>query len=201
MDATPTSTKTLTIPNALTIARIFAVPAFVLAIHFIAPPTGRLIALTLFIAAAATDWLDGHLARRLNQQSRLGQMLDPIADKLIVAAALTMLIAHRDIADLHVLAAIIILSREILVSGLREFLAGLDVSLPVTRLAKWKTGVQMAAIALLLAGPALSPRGEWLADIGLALLWLAALVTIYTGSAYVRAGLVHVRGPKSGRPR
>ncbi|MEM7399383.1 MAG: CDP-diacylglycerol--glycerol-3-phosphate 3-phosphatidyltransferase, partial [Pseudomonadota bacterium] len=141
------------LPNILTYARIVAVPAMV-ACFFIDADWGRWLAMWIFIAAGVSDFLDGYLARAWKQQSALGQMLDPIADKLIVAAALLMLAANGTIAGWSLWAGVIILSREILVSGLREFLGTLSVSVPVSNLAKWKTVVQMVAIGFLLAGPA-----------------------------------------------
>ena len=149
----------------------------------------RWVALAVFIAAGVTDILDGYVARKLGQQSSLGRMLDPIADKLLVASSLLMLAAGTTIHGWALLAAVIILCREILVSGLREFLAELRVSVPVSQLAKWKTAGQLVAIGFLIAGEAgekvLSPTIE----IGVTLLWLSAIVTLYTGWDYLRAGL------------
>ncbi|MTI43646.1 CDP-diacylglycerol--glycerol-3-phosphate 3-phosphatidyltransferase [Roseibium hamelinense] len=179
------------LPNILTYGRIAAVPA-VAACFYFEGTTPRWIALAIFIIAAITDFFDGYLARAWQQQSALGKMLDPIADKLLVSVSLLMLAASRDIGGWSLLAAIIILCREILVSGLREFLAELQVSVPVTKLAKWKTTVQLVAIALLLAGPAgetILP-GTQLA--GLTALWIAAILTLYTGYDYFRAGIVHL---------
>jgi CDP-diacylglycerol--glycerol-3-phosphate 3-phosphatidyltransferase/cardiolipin synthase len=142
--------------------------------------------------AAITDFFDGYLARAWSQQSALGQMLDPIADKLLVAAVLFMLVADRTISGLSIAAAIVILCREILVSGLREFLADLKVSIPVSRVAKWKTTLQLVALGFLIAGPAgdkLLPKNT---EIGHILLWIAALLTIYTGLDYLRSGIRHI---------
>ena len=149
----------------------------------------------VFIAAGITDFLDGYLARALAQQSALGQMLDPIADKLLVAAVLMMLVADHTIASYTLGAAIVILCREILVSGLREFLAELKVPLPVSRIAKWKTTLQLVALGFLIAGPAGDKVLPGTTQIGLALFWLSALLTIYTGWDYLRAGdQAHPRG-------
>lgn len=179
------------LPNILTYGRIAAVPALA-ACFFIEGANGHWIALGIFIAASITDFLDGYLARAWQQQSSLGRMLDPIADKLLVSAALMMLAANQTIAGWSLFAAIIILSREILVSGLREYLGGLAVSVPVTQLAKYKTAAQMLAIAFLLAGPAADLYYPWTSTIGLTLLWISALLTLYTGYDYFRAGLRHV---------
>ena len=144
----------------------------------------------MFVAAAVTDWLDGYLARAWEQQSTLGRMLDPIADKLIVGAALLMLVHDNTINGWSIWAAVVILCREILVSGLREFLAELNVKVHVTQLAKWKTAMQMVALAVLLAGPAadkIVPGITWRARF----LWIAALLTLWTGYDYLKAGVRH----------
>jgi CDP-diacylglycerol--glycerol-3-phosphate 3-phosphatidyltransferase len=178
------------LPNVLTYARIVAVPV-VVGCLLLDTDQARWIALWIYLAAAVTDFLDGWLARRWAQQSSLGRMLDPIADKLLIAAALLMLAAQGVVFGLHLWAAIIILCREILVSGLREFLAELKVPLPVTRLAKWKTAVQLGAIGFLIAGPAGDAVFAWTTTIGLAGLWIAALLTLATGYDYFRAGVEH----------
>lgn len=179
-------------PNYLTYARIAVIPALILA-FFLKEPWSYHITSGLFLAASITDWLDGYMARLWQASSALGRFLDPIADKLLVATALMLLVYGN--TDSHTRADLIpsiaIVCREILVSGLREFLAQIQVSVPVSRLAKWKTGVQMAAIYLLLlstAGP------EWLhADIlGRVFLWLAALLTLVTGYVYLRTGYFHM---------
>lgn len=144
-----------------------------------------------------TDYLDGYYARIWDQQSAFGRMLDPIADKLLVASCLLMLAADNSIHGWTLWAAIVILCREILVSGLREYLAGLRVSVPVTKLAKWKTTIQLIAIGFLLAGEAgdqaLPPAaGPLVTMIGLFLLWMSAILTIYTGWDYFRAGIHHL---------
>jgi cardiolipin synthase len=179
------------LPNILTYGRILAVPALV-ACFFVTGDWGRWLAMWIFIAAGVSDFLDGYLARAWQQQSALGQMLDPIADKLIVAAALLMLAADGTIAGWSLCAGVIILSREILVSGLREFLGTLNVGVPVTKLAKWKTLVQMVAIGFLLAGSAGDKIWPYTTLFGLTLLWIAAILTIYTGYDYLRATFHHV---------
>lgn len=179
------------LPNVLTYGRILAVPALV-ACFFITADWGRWLAMWIFIAAGVSDFLDGYLARAWRQQSAIGKMLDPIADKLIVAAALLMLAANQTIAGWSLWAGVIILCREILVSGLREFLGTLSVSVPVTNLAKWKTVVQMVAIGFLLAGPAGDKIWPYTTNFGLTLLWIAAVLTLYTGYDYLRATARHV---------
>jgi cardiolipin synthase len=181
-----------TLPNLLTLARIAAVP-LVVAMFYCPTPSAPYIACGLFTVAGITDWLDGHLARRWEQQSELGRFLDPIADKLLVAAVLFMLVAKDRISSVTILPALVILMREILVSGLREHLAGLRVSVPVSWLAKWKTGIQMVAIGVLLVGD-YGPSAIPVRAIGEILLWLAAALTIRTGYDYLRAGLIHIDG-------
>ena len=178
------------LPNLLTLARIAAIPLMVVLLY-LEGATPRWIALGVFLAACVTDWLDGVLARRMNEVSPLGRFLDPIADKLLVAAILIMLVATGEIAGAAVVAALLILSREILVSGLREYLAELQVGMPVSKLAKWKTTVQMAALAVLLVAPALPGRPALLLT-GELLLWLAALLTMVTGWDYLSRGLKHM---------
>lgn len=181
----------ISLPNLLTYARIAAVP-LVVACLLAGGDQWRWTALGLFIAAAITDFLDGYLARLWSQQSSLGRMLDPIADKLLVAAVLLMLSADGTIAGVHLWAAIIILCREVLVSGLREFLAQVQASVPVTQLAKYKTAMQLVAIGFLIAGPAGDRILPYNTDIGLAGLWCAAILTLYTGYDYFRAGIRHL---------
>lgn len=184
------------IPNMLTYARIVAVPVIVLC--FFVEGTlqstdfARWTAFGLFAVASITDFLDGYLARIWKQTSNIGKMLDPIADKLLVSSVLLLVAADGTIAGWSLWAAIIILCREILVSGLREYLAALKVSVPVTQIAKWKTTTQMVAIGFLLAGPAGEKILPYTTQIGIVLLWVAALLTIYTGYDYFRAGLKHV---------
>ncbi|QPC45389.1 CDP-diacylglycerol--glycerol-3-phosphate 3-phosphatidyltransferase [Kaustia mangrovi] len=178
----------LSLPNILTLGRIAAVPALVVCFFF-EGMTARWVALGIFIAAGVTDFFDGYLARLWSQQSALGRMLDPIADKLLVAVTLLMLAAVGTIYGIHIWAAVVILSREVLVSGLREFLAELRVSVPVTELAKWKTTIQLVAIGILIAGPAADEVFAWTSFIGLTGLWVAAILTLYTGYDYLKSGL------------
>ena len=179
------------LPNLLTYGRILAIPALV-SCFFFDGDGARWIALAIFIAACVTDFLDGYLARIMSLQTSLGRMLDPIADKLLVAACLLMLTKAGTITGYSIWAAVIILSREILVSGLREFLAELQVSVPVSQVAKMKTTIQMIAIGFLLAGTAGDKVFAYTTDIGITGLWIAALVTLYTGYDYFRAGIVHL---------
>lgn len=201
----PLPGRPLALPNLLTYARIGAVPLVVACLFGESTLAGgmwlRWVALGLFIAAAITDFFDGYLARSLAQQSSLGRMLDPIADKLLVSSCLLMLAADGTITGWSLWAAIVILCREILVSGLREYLAELRVSVPVTRLAKWKTTVQLIALGFLLAGKAgdavmadLTHGGSApvITYFGLMLLWISATVTLYTGYDYFRAGVRHL---------
>ena len=177
------------LPNVLTYLRILAVPAVVLCLLLIPGDAGRWWALAVYVVACVTDWLDGFLARVWRLQSLLGRILDPIADKLLVGATLLMLTHDNTIDRMHVAAAVIILCREILVSGLREFLAELNVKVHVTQLAKWKTTMQMVALGVLLAGPAgdrIMPGVTWT---GLAMLWMAALLTLWTGYDYLKAAV------------
>lgn len=194
---TPKPAKhTLSLPNILTYSRIVAVPVVVGCMYaqsiLGAPLWLRWVALVLFIVAGVTDFLDGYYARVWDQQSAFGRMLDPIADKLLVASCLLMLAADETIRGWSLWAAIVILCREILVSGLREYLAAIRVSVPVSQLAKWKTTVQLVAIGFLIAGEA----GEVILPpttlIGIVLLWISAILTIYTGWDYLRAGIHHL---------
>jgi cardiolipin synthase len=190
--------RAFNLPNILTYARILAVPmvglCFFLEGRLQSSDFARWSALVIFIAASVTDYLDGYLARAWQQTSNIGRMLDPIADKLLVATCLLLLAADTDrtIAGWSLWAAIIILCREILVSGLREYLAALKVSVPVTQLAKWKTAIQMVAIAFLLLGPAGDKMVPYWTQIGIFLLWVSAIVTLYTGYDYFRAGAKHI---------
>jgi cardiolipin synthase len=189
----PMRSRPLALPNLLTYGRIVAVPAVVACLYWQTLLGGglwlRWVALAIFIAAGVTDILDGYFARIWQQQSSLGRMLDPIADKLLVASCLLMLAADGTIRGWSLWAAIIILCREILVSGLREFLAELRVGVPVTRLAKWKTALQLVAIGFLLAGKAGDLVLLYVTQTGLTLLWMSAILTLYTGWDYFRAGL------------
>ena len=182
------------IPNILTIGRIIIVPFFVLA-FYLPGFYGDLTAFALFVIASFTDFLDGMLARLMGEESKLGELLDPIADKIIVATALILLVMSGTIRHYEVVAAIIILTREILISGLREFLARGQIKLPVTNLAKLKTFLQMVAIALLLTGETgnkiLNFQDYNAQTIGIILLWLSAFLTLYTGYEYLRKGIDH----------
>ena len=188
--------RAFNLPNTLTYARILAVPLIVLCFYLEGRirPTDfwRWAALWLFVLASITDYLDGYIARIWEQTSNIGKMLDPIADKLLVSSCLLLLAYDRTIDKWSLWAAIIILCREILVSGLREYLAALKVSVPVTQLAKWKTTIQLLAIGFLLAGPAGDKVIPYTTEIGISLLWVSAIVTLYTGYDYFRAGLKHV---------
>jgi cardiolipin synthase (CMP-forming) len=194
--ARPLEAHTFALPNILTYARIAAVPAVVACLYWQDILQGgiwlRWVALAIFVGAAVTDFLDGYLARIWSQQSSFGRMLDPIADKLLVACCLLMLAADGTIRGWSLWAAMVILCREILVSGLREYLAELRVSVPVTTLAKWKTAVQLVAIGFLLAGKAGDEIVSGVTFTGLSLLWFSALVTLYTGWDYFHAGVRHL---------
>jgi cardiolipin synthase (CMP-forming) len=189
MDRAMTTPRLTSLPNVLTYARILAVPTVVACLFLIPGSAGRWWALAIYVIACITDWLDGYLARVWRQQSTLGRMLDPIADKLLVGATLLMLTHDHTIDGVQVWAAVIILCREILVSGLREFLAELNVRVHVTNLAKWKTTVQMVALGVLLAGPAGDQLLAGVTWSGLVLLWIAALLTLWTGFDYLKAAI------------
>jgi cardiolipin synthase len=182
------------IPNILTIGRIILVPFFVLA-FYLPGFYGDLTAFAIFVIASFTDFLDGMLARMMGEESKLGELLDPIADKIIVATALILLVMDGTIRHYEVIAAIIILTREILISGLREFLAKGQIKLPVSNLAKLKTFLQMLAIGLLLTGETgnkiLNFQDYNAQTIGIILLWLSAFLTLYTGYEYLRKGIDH----------
>lgn len=184
------------LPNLLTFGRILAVPVVAACMFGVAVFDGplwlRWLALAIFIAAAVTDWLDGWAARAYGQHSRLGVMLDPIADKLLVSICLLMLAVDGTIRGWSLWAAIIILCREILVSGLREYLAELRVSVPVSKLAKWKTMMQLVAVGFLIAGDAGDQVLPYTTLIGATLLWISAVLTLYTGYDYFRAGSRHL---------
>src|SRR5271165_1493733 len=190
------------VPNLLTLSRIVAIPLLI-ALVVVGRPATDLAACILFSTAAITDWLDGKLARSRRQQSDLGRMLDPIADKLLVGATLMLLVGQHRLSDLGLYPAIVIMLREILVSGLREYLAGIRVGLPVTRLAKWKTGFQMGALGVLLAGNTTADLLHIgflpISLIGESMLWIAALLTLITGWDYLTAGLRHASTPGAQR--
>ncbi|MBP6031531.1 MAG: CDP-diacylglycerol--glycerol-3-phosphate 3-phosphatidyltransferase [Sphingobium sp.] len=185
----------LTLPNLLTLSRIFAVPILV-ALLWPAEQghqwrTGYTLAFLLYCLMGLTDYFDGYVARAKGAVSRLGIFLDPIADKIMVGAVILMLAATHDIDGVHIIAALVILLREIAVSGLREFLAGLQVSMPVSRLAKWKTAFQLIALGALILGGAL-PHWAFVHQVGLLTLWAAATLTLLTGWDYLRVGLKHM---------
>jgi cardiolipin synthase len=188
------------LPNLLTLSRIAAIPVLVVLVA-LRNPVADLTACVLFSTAAITDYFDGMVARTRRQQSDLGRMLDPIADKLLVGAALMMLVGLGRLSPWGLYPAIVIMLREILVSGLREYLAGIRIGLPVTGLAKWKTGFQMGALGTLLAGDSTArlvhlpfiPVGM----IGEAMLWVAAALTLLTGWDYLTAGLRHAAAPRT----
>ncbi len=185
----------MTLPNLLTLSRIAAIPLLVALVVW-RTPAGDILACALFTLAGITDWLDGRIARQRKMLSDLGRMLDPIADKLLVGATLMVLAGTARLSLLGLYPAIIIMCREILVSGLREYLAGLRVGLPVTRLAKWKTGLQMVSLGMLLAGDdgarLLGLGALHVTALGGAMLFIAAALTLITGWDYLLSGLHHV---------
>ena len=186
----------LTLPNLLTLSRILAVPILVFLL-WRPEPVNYAITFVLYCVVGITDYFDGYLARARGKISKLGQFLDPIADKIMVAAVLVMLIASRranptpEIAGLHIIPALVILLREIIVSGLREFLADLRVSVPVSALAKWKTTFQMVALGALILGGAL-PRAAWVHEVGIVCLWAAAALNLVKGYDYLRICIKHM---------
>lgn len=177
-----------TLPNLLTMSRIVVIPAIFLMVY-IPSAVWQVFAATLFIIASITDYFDGYLARRWGETSALGRLLDPIADKLLVSAALVVILArHMVVCELSYIPVIVILCREILVSGLREFLREVNVGMPVTRLAKWKTGFQMTALSMML----LKGFFYW-GGIGEILLWIAGVLTFITGYQYFQQSLNYVK--------
>ena len=184
----------LKIPNILTIGRIIIVPVFILT-FYLPGALGDWIPFFIFVLASFSDFLDGLLARLYKEESKLGELLDPIADKIIVASALVLLTMDQIIVGYEVVAAIIILIREILISGLREFLAKVQIKMPVTSLAKFKTFIQMLAIAILLTGDSgnkiLNFEDYDAHSIGIVLLWISAFLTLYTGYDYIKKGIDH----------
>lgn len=191
----------LNIPNILTVSRIVAIPV-VLGFIWWGGPVGSWLALAAYTYACVTDFFDGYLARAWHQQSAFGRFLDPIADKLLVAGVLFMLVGVETVSGVHILPAAVILSREILVSGLREFLAEARVGLPVSLLAKWKTTIQMLALGFLIvghAGPDFGFATTW--EIGMWGTWIAAVITLVTGYDYLRVGLRHIQESDVGTTR
>lgn len=181
----------LTLPNILTLSRIVTVPLLAAFLWWPEWRTGYAVAFAIYCLMGITDYFDGYLARAQGTVSKLGIFLDPIADKIMVAAVILMLVGKGVVADFHLIAALIILLREITVSGLREFLAQLQVSVPVSQLAKWKTTLQLVALGALILGQAV-PNYPWVADVGLISLWVAAVLTAITGWDYLRVGLKHM---------
>src|ERR1700749_3622380 len=190
--STGTAQRQWSLPNLLTYGRLAAVPLVVALLFWPAEYWMRWTALAIFVAAGISDFFDGYLARAWSQQSSLGRMLDPIGHKLLVSAVILVLAANQTISGVTLSAAIVILCREILVSGLREHLAELRVPLPVTALAKWKTVVQFIALGFLIAGPAGEAVLPGAITTGIVLLWVAALVTLYTGWDYMKASYDNV---------
>jgi cardiolipin synthase len=178
------------VPNLLTLFRIAVIPGLV-SVFYLESDFSNWLAMSLFGLAAITDFFDGYIARVTGQQSAFGSFLDPVADKLLVASALLMMVAFGHISGLAILPAVVILCREILVSGLREYLAGIRISVPVSELAKWKTTLQMIAIGFLMVGDA-GPENFPTRQIGEVGLWIAAVLTLVTGYDYLRAGLRHI---------
>jgi cardiolipin synthase (CMP-forming) len=179
------------LPNILTLSRIFTVPLLVALLWYPGWEFGYGLGFLLYCLMAITDYFDGYLARAQGTVSKMGIFLDPIADKIMVASVIVMLIATQDIAGYQVIPALIILLREIAVSGLREFLAELRVSMPVSRLAKWKTALQLLSLGALILGGAF-PALVWIKAIGMASLWAAAALTLLTGWDYLRVGIKHM---------
>jgi CDP-diacylglycerol--glycerol-3-phosphate 3-phosphatidyltransferase/cardiolipin synthase len=186
----------LTLPNLLTLSRIVTLPLLAFLLWWPGWHFGYALAFALYCLMGVTDYFDGYLARASGTVSKLGVFLDPIADKIMVAVVILVLTAQGHlrgpyVGDMHVIAGLIILVREIAVSGLREFLGGLQVSVPVSKLAKWKTAFQMVALGALILGGAL-PRADWIHLVGLGSLWVAAVLTLVTGWDYLRVGLKHM---------
>lgn len=178
------------LPNVLTMSRIVVIPVIV-GLMLVDTAWAKWSALGVFILAAVTDFFDGYLARTMKQMSEFGRFLDPIADKLLVTAVLMMLCASSALEGIHVIAAVIIMIREVLISGMREFLAGSKVIVPVTRLAKWKTFIQMLALGFLIVNTA-SPVWIPAVEIGTIGIWIAAFLTAWTGFGYLKSGMTHI---------
>ena len=176
------------LPNLLTLSRIIIIPVLV-GLFYLDGDGWRWVSVVLFSLAGVTDYFDGYLARRWAQISAFGRFLDPIADKLLVAAVILMLVATGRIRGLVVLPALVILCREVMVSGLREFLAQVNVGVPVSRLAKWKTALQLIVLGILIVGDAAGAWTQWVGELGL---WIAAAITMITGYDYLSAGLKHM---------
>ncbi len=192
----------LTLSNALTLMRVAVIPLFV-AFFFLESAAGQWLACCVFVVAAITDFFDGYLARARDELSDFGRFLDPVADKLLVASALLMMVGFGQISGVSIVPALVILCREILVSGLREYLAGRSVGLPVSTLAKWKTTIQMFALPVLIVGDAAHPAIPTdlaVRLIGEVLLWAAATITLVTGYDYLRSGLRHMDPAAGARP-
>ncbi len=181
----------LSLPNLLTLSRIVAVPLLVWFLWWPDWEAGYGIAFVLYCLMGITDYFDGYLARSSGAVSRLGIFLDPIADKIMVAAVILILVGTRDIAGIHIIAALVILLREIAVSGLREFLAQVQVSVPVSQLAKWKTTLQLVSLGGIILGGSV-PEMVWVHNVGIVALWGAAVLTLLTGWDYLRVGLKHM---------
>jgi len=182
--------KIYTIPNIITFIRIFLIP-IILYLLFSENPNIVLIAGLLFIVSSVSDYFDGYLARTLNQSSKLGTLLDPIADKLLIASVIIVLVDTGVISNIHVVPAIIILLREIAISGLREFLAKLNTDMPVSKLAKYKTTFQMVSLSILIISLGFE-LNDLLWNIGLITLWIAAIITLLSGYNYMVKGLKHI---------
>ena len=182
--------KIYTIPNIITFIRIFLIP-IILYLMFSENPNIVLLAGGLFIISSISDYFDGYLARTLNQSSRLGTLLDPIADKLLVASVIVVLVDTRVITNIHVIPAIVILLREIAISGLREFLAKLNADMPVSKLAKYKTTFQMVSLSILIISLGFE-LNDLLWNTGLITLWVAAIITLLSGYNYIVKGLKHI---------
>ena len=181
----------LTLPNILTLSRIVTVPLLIALMWWPGWTTGYAFAFALYCLMGITDYFDGYLARSSGTVSKLGIFLDPIADKIMVAAVILILVGTRDIAGIHVIAALVILLREIAVSGLREFLAQVQVSVPVSQLAKWKTTLQLVSLGGIILGGSV-PEMVWVHTVGIVALWGAAVLTLLTGWDYLRVGLKHM---------
>ena len=185
------------IPNILTLSRIFSIP-FIVACFYIDSSWAHLAATLLFIVACITDFFDGYFARQWKQVSAFGRFLDPVADKLLVSTILLMLSGTGSISGVHLIGACIILAREVMVSGLREFLSEMQMRVPVTRYAKWKTATQMFSITCLLAA-AMFPKIEAIHKIGTIFLWIAVFMTLFTGVRYLRFGIIRIANEDTNR--